>query len=154
MADRKQAGKMNSVGERLRFARDKKGYTAYKLAKLSGVSTPQISQIEAGTRGSNLSFEVAYSLAEALHVRPEWLVRGEGDPDTEEKYEPVDEPRPLDETFERYPAMFHVKRLAIIDGCDPEWVANWDPQLHADEVSGKQLLEMLMSDWQRHKKRS
>jgi len=69
---------MNSIGERLRIARNKRGLTQEALANL--VQTPltqgTIAHIENGR--SETSRHIVW-IAAALRVRAEWLVTGKGE---------------------------------------------------------------------------
>lgn len=54
----------------LRMAREKNGWTIYRLAKLSGVDTATIARLEATIGGSNPLLSTTRKLEHALGVRP------------------------------------------------------------------------------------
>ncbi|HXH02678.1 MAG TPA: helix-turn-helix transcriptional regulator [Candidatus Competibacteraceae bacterium] len=66
---------LETVGDRLRYARHQAGMTQRAVAAASGVKQQMISKLE-----TNKSLETAdiVSLAKALGVRPEWLAHNEG----------------------------------------------------------------------------
>ena len=61
------------IGERLRSAREEKGWSQNELAKRSGVSQPVISQVESGTK---LTEKQGRKIAETLEVGYDWLMTG------------------------------------------------------------------------------
>ncbi|WP_066733586.1 helix-turn-helix domain-containing protein [Cupriavidus sp. D384] len=65
---------MNTLAERLRFARTERGLSQAALAEMVGLSQPMIRKIELGSETSKV-----VELAVALRVRPEWLATGEGE---------------------------------------------------------------------------
>lgn len=69
---------MNSIGERLRVARTRRGLTQEALASLvrSPLTQGAIAHIESGR--SESSRHIVW-IAAALRVRAEWLVTGEGE---------------------------------------------------------------------------
>lgn len=68
---------MSDIATRLRYARKLRKLGQVKLAELSGVKQPSISELETGEsrsfRGNTL-----VALAKALKVNPEWLQHGKG----------------------------------------------------------------------------
>lgn len=72
---------LDTVGERLKFARTRKKMTQLQLAGAIGITDTAISQIE---RGYSKSFSGANLLraAAVLDVNPLWLVEGKGDIDS------------------------------------------------------------------------
>lgn len=66
---------VNSLAERMKYARDQRGLTQPSLAKLAGVSQGTIGNLEAGLR--KMPRDIV-ALADALHVRAQWLATGEG----------------------------------------------------------------------------
>lgn len=62
-------------GERLKYARNRKGWSQGKLAEESGVGQGSISKIERGDQDRS-SFDI--TLAKALEINPEWLANGTG----------------------------------------------------------------------------
>lgn len=68
---------MSDMGMRLRHARKIRKLSQQKLATLSRVKQPSISQLE---KGGSKSFRgnTLVSLASALRVNPEWLAHGKG----------------------------------------------------------------------------
>ncbi|MGO3743951.1 MAG: helix-turn-helix domain-containing protein [Alcaligenes aquatilis] len=69
---------MNSIGERLRIARNERGLTQEALASLvqSPLTQGAIAHIESGR--SESSRHIVW-IAAALHIRAEWLVTGKGE---------------------------------------------------------------------------
>ncbi|MFA7121426.1 MAG: helix-turn-helix transcriptional regulator [Bacilli bacterium] len=74
---------LNSVGGRIRLARESAGWTQEKLAAESGFSQGHLSEIELG-RVEPLLATVG-QLADALSVSPGWLAFGEGAPSVDSK---------------------------------------------------------------------
>ena len=66
---------MKTIAERLKFARELKGWTQAQLAIAAGVSTGTIGNIESGARQSKGSLP---QIAEALWVNHKWLATGQG----------------------------------------------------------------------------
>lgn len=67
---------MNTLPERMRYARSLKSWTQADLAKAAGVSNGTIGNIEAGNRQSKGSIP---QIAEALGVNFNWLSKGVGE---------------------------------------------------------------------------
>ena len=67
---------MKTVAERLRFAREQRGWTQSQLAAASDVSQGTIGNIESGARQSRGSLP---KIAKALGVSHDWLADGEGE---------------------------------------------------------------------------
>jgi len=61
--------------DRLRFTREKMGWSLRDLAAASGVSTRTIREIESGTK-KGTSADLLAALADALHVSRGWLAFG------------------------------------------------------------------------------
>lgn len=78
---------MKTIAERLRFARDSKGWVQAQLAVAAGVSTGTIGNIESGARQSKGSIP---QIADALGIRHKWLANGEGPMELARQ---VDEPK-------------------------------------------------------------
>lgn len=68
---------MNTLAERLTWAREQKGLTQAALAKLSGVTQSTIGNLESGLRQSARRI---IDIATALDVDPIWLANGQGNP--------------------------------------------------------------------------
>lgn len=68
---------MDTLAERLTWAREQKGLTQAALAKLSGVTQSTIGNLESGLR---LSARKIIDIATALEVDPIWLANGQGNP--------------------------------------------------------------------------
>lgn len=68
-----------SLADRLKWARKRAKLTQQQLADVVGITQPTYSEMESGR--SKTTALVA-SLADALNVRPLWLERGTGSPDT------------------------------------------------------------------------
>ena len=66
-----------SAGQRIKVAREAKGWTQNDLTKAAGLSEGLISRLERGER--NLGTRASEPIARALGVRREWLLSGEGD---------------------------------------------------------------------------
>ncbi len=64
-----------TLGERLKFARKKRGLSQASLAKLAGVAQGTIGNLESGERKSPRGL---LSIARALKVDPNWLETGKG----------------------------------------------------------------------------
>jgi SOS-response transcriptional repressor LexA len=67
---------MNTVGQRLKYARELAGLTQAELAKAAGVTQQSIQQLEQGLHKSSRAL---VHMAEALSVRPAWLAKGQGE---------------------------------------------------------------------------
>jgi transcriptional regulator with XRE-family HTH domain len=67
----------NTFGSRLRFVRKKWGLTQTELAERAGVNIATVQRAEWGTFDPR--FSTAQKLADALHVRVEWLLTGDSD---------------------------------------------------------------------------
>jgi len=68
---------MNTLAERLTWAREQKGYTQDALAKKAGVSQSTIGNLESGLR---LTARKILDIANAVDVDPMWLANGQGSP--------------------------------------------------------------------------
>jgi len=66
---------LNTFGERLLFAREKRGLSQDQLGEKAGVSQVTINHIE---KGRNASSKKLVDIARALKVPAEWLASGEG----------------------------------------------------------------------------
>ena len=66
---------MQTVGERLRWARDQKVWTLEDLVSASGITKAAISRIENGHHEQRQS--TIRKLAAALDVEPAWLMLGD-----------------------------------------------------------------------------
>ncbi len=64
-----------NYGERLKYARNKRGWSQDKLAKVSGVRQGSISKIERGDQDKS-TFDL--DLSRALGINPDWLANGTG----------------------------------------------------------------------------
>ena len=67
---------MESIGARVKWARELRGLTQAALAKAACMLTSAIADLEAGVRDRPRDLT---SLAAALGVRPEWLEEGKGE---------------------------------------------------------------------------
>ena len=67
---------MKTVAERLKHARESKGWAQAQLASAAGLSQSTVGNIEAGTRQSKGSLP---ELAKALGVSHDWLANGIGE---------------------------------------------------------------------------
>lgn len=68
---------MDTIGARLRYARDAAGCSAAALASLAGLSPAHVGMIERGDR-FRLAYPTISRLARALGVSAEWLGEGIG----------------------------------------------------------------------------
>lgn len=66
---------VSSIGDRVRDERARLGISQQTLARLAGVSTSTIGNLEAGIRSQPRAL---LSIAQALGVTPEWLENGQG----------------------------------------------------------------------------
>lgn len=70
--------KLDSLADRLKWARDQKGLSQAALAKAAGIKTAgAIGHLETGVRGSSMRLP---QIADALGVSAIWLAEGVGDP--------------------------------------------------------------------------
>jgi len=64
----------NVIGQRIRTARKRKGYTQEQLAEFLSISIVYISQIENGK--TKLSLEMLVNVASRLDIEPGWILSG------------------------------------------------------------------------------
>lgn len=74
---------MDTIAERLTWARKEAGVSQRQLAKLAGVSSAYVSSVERGLFG--LGSRRGLKLAETLGVDPSWLLLGTGKEPTPRK---------------------------------------------------------------------
>ena len=67
---------VETIGSRVKWAREQRGLTQAALAKVAGVSTSSIGNLEAGIRDKPRDL---VALAFALGARPAWLATGQGE---------------------------------------------------------------------------
>ncbi|MGR2678695.1 helix-turn-helix domain-containing protein [Chromobacterium haemolyticum] len=67
---------MEQYGERIRAAREARGWTQEQLARKVGIGRSTLSTIE--SNGLDTTTEVFFSLAKALNLNPNWLYAGKG----------------------------------------------------------------------------
>ena len=72
--DTKEVRKVNTIGERLKYARKLRGYSQNKLSEISLVARPVISNIEINRYSTQLANYDA--IAKALNINLEWLLKG------------------------------------------------------------------------------
>lgn len=72
---------MQTLGDRVRAARDRKLWTQRELSEATGVTEATISRIENGKYSRRPYRETLETLAQALGVTVPWLVFGERDED-------------------------------------------------------------------------
>lgn len=72
---------MQTLGERVRAARDRKLWTQRELSEATGIMEATISRIENGKYRRRPFRETLETLAEALDVSVSWLAFGERDGD-------------------------------------------------------------------------
>jgi transcriptional regulator with XRE-family HTH domain len=68
---------IQDLGVRLRHARNHRKMSQGTLAKAAGIKQPSISELESGET-KVISGDTLIAIAQALHVRPEWIVNGRG----------------------------------------------------------------------------
>jgi SOS-response transcriptional repressor LexA len=66
---------VNTIGERVKWAREQRGLTQARLAKLAGVSTSTIGNLEAGLRDKPRELN---AIAAALRASPQWIEEKKG----------------------------------------------------------------------------
>ncbi|RUR69046.1 helix-turn-helix domain-containing protein [Variovorax guangxiensis] len=66
---------VNTIGERIKFARNKRGLTQKTLAEAAGVSTSTIGNLESGAREKPRELN---AIARALHASVAWIEAGRG----------------------------------------------------------------------------
>ncbi len=66
-------GDMDIMGERIRSAREDKGYTLRQAAELIGISEPTLSRYEGGHIG-NIPWDRLEKMAEVFGINPGWLL--------------------------------------------------------------------------------
>jgi len=74
---------MQNYGERVRYIRQLFNLSQSDLANILGVHKQVISDVERG-RQKRFSMEAETKLVEKLHINPQWLLKGEGEPVIEE----------------------------------------------------------------------
>jgi transcriptional regulator with XRE-family HTH domain len=79
----------SQLGERLRQAREARGWIQRELARQSGVNVAMINRIEKG-EVVNPRLDTLTQLARALRIRVGYLAVGEGPMDTDAEYEPAE----------------------------------------------------------------
>ncbi len=62
------------LGEKIKFLRERRGYSLSKLERVSGVSDSYISDIETGKTGDDIKLDKIKKLAKALGVEVEFLI--------------------------------------------------------------------------------
>ena len=75
---------MNTLAERLRWARRTAGISKRGLCDVAGLDPSHVRAIETGDRGKRLSADTALNLGRALGCTVEWLINGEGAPPSPE----------------------------------------------------------------------
>ena len=63
-----------NLGNKIKSKRKERGLSQRELSRLSGVSEPFISQLEGGSRGKRLGYQVAIKLAKGLKVPVSFFV--------------------------------------------------------------------------------
>ena len=79
-----------TVGTRLRWARERSGMSQTDVAMRAGLHVRTIYNIESGQKPRS-RLTTLFRLAEAVGVNPYWLMSGEGDVETGENSTPVPE---------------------------------------------------------------
>ncbi len=102
---------MNTLGERLNYARRKKGYTQNSLAESIGVSRGVIFNLEKNKTGPQVI--VINAICQVLDIRKEWLLNGEGEmQDTRESSQSA---RILAELYEVAKELSEDEQLYLLD---------------------------------------
>lgn len=78
---------MNTIGERIKKAREERRLSRPELAERSGVKYPTLAGIENGDQASSTRL---HALAKALRVRVDWLATGTGSMETDASEAPDD----------------------------------------------------------------
>lgn len=71
---------MKTLGERLKWARERKGLSQEELGKAAGMTQGGIGHLEQDLRQTSRRMA---QLAHALEVNPLWLAEGKGEPDSQ-----------------------------------------------------------------------
>lgn len=74
--NKNRGAKMNTLAERVKFAREKANLTQIEVSELVGMSQPSFQKIESG--GTKRTTYIQ-ELAQVLGVNPHWLATGQGD---------------------------------------------------------------------------
>ena len=69
------AVQLKIIGDNILLYRRQKGYTQEELAQRVGISTSYLGQIERGNKGKSYAMETLHSIAEALGVPMEELLK-------------------------------------------------------------------------------
>lgn len=112
--------KTTNLAERLKAAMDAKGISQAALAEAAGISQPSVWKIVSGrTQSSKKIVEIA----NALGVRPEWLLNGTGVMETTTSNNPVD-------YYKAKSGDYHYPEL---DDRDYGFVSLWDGKTKTDD---------------------
>ena len=102
---------MNTLGERLKYARKKKGYTQASLADEIGVSRGVIYNLEKNiTEPKSI---VIHAVCRVLKINVEWLLNGVGD--MEDKSETSQSINILSELYEVAKGLSEDEQLYLLD---------------------------------------
>lgn len=113
-----QADAVESLGSRIKIARERRGFGVNELDRLIGKSAgAYTSRVESGKRGVRVTPEVLCAYADALKVSVEWLARG-----TEATLSGT---QALDAISAATPRVRAMVRL-VADGYDPKYVTEWN----------------------------
>lgn len=99
MQDRGGITDVNSIQDRLRYARQRLGMTQRELGRKAGVGQSAISNLESGLR--SVPREIV-AIAKALAVDPEWLLSGKGNSPLEAPTRQAAEIPPTQMTRQQY----------------------------------------------------
>lgn len=69
-------GEMKTIAERVRWAREKRGYSCVGLDEIAGLSRGHSAKIERGDGVEAPSATTVARLARALDITPQWLMFG------------------------------------------------------------------------------
>ena len=69
------AMKFKVIGTNILLYRKERGYTQLMLAEKAGISTSYLGQIERGNKGKSFAMDTLFSIAKALEVEPEELMK-------------------------------------------------------------------------------
>ena len=102
---------MNTLGERLKYARKSKGYTQDTLANTIGVSRGVIFNIEKNkTKPQSI---VINAICQTLSVSKEWLLTAEGEPENYKKT--IRSAKILTELFSAVKELSEEEQLYLLD---------------------------------------
>jgi len=127
---------MNTLGQRLKYAREYRGYSQKDLEIISGVKQGTISKIERGKQESSAHDVV---LCRALEINPFWLVFREGDMEMPKGFFPQAKAAKLDTHAPSIDNLVH--RAEILAATELKKLANVNERLERIEKTTKEFIE-------------